>query len=82
VTRAGYLWAASATLVAIALGWQALHELDMRECMKDPRLILCIGPLDAWVLPLTLVAAVLLIGAGVMRLTNLRKRGRYTPPDE
>jgi hypothetical protein len=74
VTRAGLLWAACAILVATALGWQALYQLGIRECREnsDDRLMLCSGPLDAWVLPLTLAAALLMALAGAWRVYQRR----------
>ncbi|MDH4335178.1 MAG: hypothetical protein OEW24_07980 [Chloroflexota bacterium] len=72
-TRAGLIWAASAVLVIIALGWQVLYELGIRACVKDSEglLMLCAGPLDGWVLPVTLVVAVLLL---MVRLLPRRDR--------
>jgi len=74
-TRAGLWWATSVVLVIIALAWQVLYELGIRECIKDlgqPQLLrLCAGPLDAWVLPVTLGVAVLLL---MVRLLPRRDR--------
>ena len=63
-------WAIGVALVAISLGWQALYELGIRQCVRDSAdlLLLCAGPLDAWVLPLTAVVALLLVGIGIWRL--------------
>lgn len=67
-------WAIAAVLVTIALGWQALYELDIRQCLRDSRnlLVLCMGPLDPWVLPLTVVGALVLAGIGLWRLVPPR----------
>ncbi len=67
------LWAVGAALVVIALGWQVLYEIGVQDCLNNPLLLLCSGPLDAWVLPVTLVAATLLLVAGVWR--PMRNRG-------
>ena len=72
----GLLWPGSVVLAVIALGWQVLYELERRACMKDlsqPQLLAsqCNGPLDGWVLPVTLVAAALLL---VVRLLPRRDR--------
>ena len=72
ITRAGLLWAVGVVLVTAALGWQAVYELGIRDCRKNIHdlAIQCAGPLDAWVLPLTLVGASLLLIAGLVRLTR------------
>lgn len=61
-----------AALIGAALGWQVLDELDIRECRRirdaGDLLMLCGGGLDPWVLPLTLFAAIVLVGIGVWRL--------------
>jgi hypothetical protein len=63
-------WAAGAVLAGVALGWQALYELGVRACRRDSAdlLALCSGPLDTWVLPLTLAVALMLVAIGVWRL--------------
>lgn len=63
------MWAASAVLLIIALGWQVLYELGIRGCVKDSEglLMLCAGPLDAWVLPVTLVLVALLLMVRLLR---------------
>jgi hypothetical protein len=57
-------------LAGVALGWQALYELGIRECRRNPGdlLVLCSGSLDTWVLPLTLTGALILVGIGIWRL--------------
>jgi hypothetical protein len=68
--RAGILWMLAAALAAAALGWQVLYELGIRECHRDSAdlLVLCAGPLDGWVLPMTLTAALILLAIGIWRL--------------
>jgi hypothetical protein len=63
-------WAAGVVLAGVALGWQALYELGVRGCRRDfaDLLALCDGPLDAWVLPLTMTAALILVAVGIWRL--------------
>lgn len=62
-------WRAAAVMVGAALTWQVLYELERRDCRSDSADLqaLCSGPLDAWVVPLTVVSAVLLVGIGVWR---------------
>ena len=57
-------------MLAVALGWQALNELGVRQCHRDSAdlLALCGGRLDAWVLPSTLLAALALVAMGIWRL--------------
>lgn len=62
------LWAAGVALVAIAIAWQVLYERGVQDCLKSPLLVICSGPLDAWVLPVTLTAAALLLVAGAWHL--------------
>lgn len=57
-------------LVGIALGWQMLYDAEIRHCRLSPKLVLCAGPLDGWVMPLTLVAGTLLLLMGVWRLAK------------
>jgi len=63
-------WMVGAVLAGMALGWQLSYELATRQCIKDSEglLALCQGSLDDWVLPVTLVAALVLVAMGVWRL--------------
>lgn len=79
ITRARLLWAVGVVVVAGALAWQALYELEMRACGEnaDGLMILCAGPLDAWVLPLTLIGALVLLIAGGRMLSPNRSEGGH-----
>jgi len=65
-------WTAGVVLAGVALGWQALDELGIRECRRirdaGDLLMLCGGGLDAWVLPVTLTTALTLVALGIWRL--------------
>jgi hypothetical protein len=74
VRRLRIVWVAAVTLIVAALAWQTLYELGIRECVRDSvnLLSLCAGPLDAWVLPLSLAAGLVLLMIGVWRLLSPR----------
>jgi uncharacterized membrane protein len=63
-------WVVAVLLTLLALGWQLSYELGIRKCVRDSAdlLMSCAGPLDAWVLPVTLVAASVLVAMGIWRL--------------
>jgi hypothetical protein len=64
-------WAAGVVLTGVALGLQAVYEVRRHECLREMADVLaqqCSGPLDAWVLPITLAAAVALAAVGIWRL--------------
>ena len=63
MTRGGFLWAIGALLLIVALVWQVRYELGIRagEEMAAGYLVpVCAGPIDAWILPVSLSAASLL----------------------
>jgi hypothetical protein len=65
-----WTWAIGVVLAVVALGWQMLNELGVRQCIRDvvDLYMQCGGRLDAWVLPLTLLAALALVAMGIWRL--------------
>lgn len=75
MTRAGIVWSAGAALAGAALGWQALYELGIRQCVRDSTdlLALCSGPLDGWVLPVSLIGLLMLVDVGIWRLVPTRR---------
>jgi hypothetical protein len=60
-------WAVALGLVLAALGLQVAYAEGIRRCVDDNEgnLVLCQGPLDAWVGPLTLLAVGVLLAIGL-----------------
>lgn len=66
------LWTAAMAGVLVGLAYQAWHATSMTDCMIDARdnLVLCAGPLPAWLLPLTLSAGMALAATAAWRLMD------------
>lgn len=60
-------------VVVIGLAWQVAYANGIRECADTDLLLLCAGPLDPWVLPVTVGIAMALIAVGGLAILG---RGR------
>jgi hypothetical protein len=56
-------------LVLVALAWQVQYATDTAACGRDGQ-FLCQGPLDGWVLPVTLVFGLALVAVGAIGLAR------------
>lgn len=58
--------------ILLALALEAQYAAGTAECLHDAadRLVLCSGPLPAWVVPATLIAGLLLTAAAAWRLSS------------
>ncbi len=56
----------------VALAWQVRYAEETAACARDPRLIVCCGPLDSWVLPATLLIGLALVALRAGRLIASR----------
>lgn len=57
-------WAMTLAAVVGGLAWQVAYANGIRECTDTDLLILCAGPLDSWVLPVSVGIGMVLIVAG------------------
>lgn len=64
------LWALAMGGVLAALAFQARYAAATAECAADDRLVLCAGPLPAWLLPATVGAGLILIVLAARRLAR------------
>lgn len=61
-------WALALAALLVGLGWQVVDAEARIRCAMDERLVLCSGPLDAWLLPASIILSLSLVGLGAWRL--------------
>ena len=65
-------WAAGLAVVLIGLGWQVWYAGEVLACMADDRLVLCIGPLADWLMPVTVAVGLVLVAIGAVGVQRSR----------
>ena len=67
-----FAWAVALVAVLIGLGWQVWYAGEILACMSDDRLVLCIGPMADWLMPVTVAVGLALVAVGAIGLRRSR----------
>jgi hypothetical protein len=66
-TLIGWLaWAAALGMDIVGLGLMVGYANDVAACLVDGRLVLCSGPLAAWLMPVSVAIGLVLVGGAVV----------------